>query len=230
MKALKLVASLATLLVCNLGHAAVFNFADLTYDGHANHGFLPTNGIVCTGGDLCSSNIDGGVLGGKLTFVSGGLTVNAVGSYNGQTATAMQDHENAYNPATLVGAGLGVYHVAHDNSDDNIQVGETLTLTFNQTVEITNIGLRADGHNASGWTNGATFLLDGVSTALPKNVGAINGLTLVGTQFTFAAGGRVPDQFYLASITAQAVPEPESLALVAIGAAGLLLASRRRSK
>lgn len=228
MKITSAISALALTLACGLSHATVFNFADLTFDGHANHGFLPTNGIICTGGDLCGSNVDGGVLGGKLTFVSGGLTVNATGSYNGQIATAMQDHDDGYNATTMVGAGLGVYHVAHDNSDDNIQLGETLTLTFDQTVSITSIGLRADGHNATGWINGATFLLDGVSTPLPKNVGAINGLNLVGKQFTFAAGGIKPDQFYLASVTAQAVPEPAELALIAAGIAGLLAARRRQ--
>ena len=59
--------------------AASFDFANLTWNGSVNSGFLPTDGVKCTGGDLCSSNVNGNVLNDDLTFTSGGLTVKATG-------------------------------------------------------------------------------------------------------------------------------------------------------
>ena len=40
-------------------HAAKFDFGDLEWRDKANAGFLPTSGAhSCTGGDLCSSDLD----------------------------------------------------------------------------------------------------------------------------------------------------------------------------
>jgi hypothetical protein len=96
----------------------VFDFANLKYSGGINTGFLPTDGIACSGGDLCSSNIASS-LSGDLSFTNGGLTVHAKGSYNGGAfgsgAAVVQDHENGYNGKLsgkdAIGAGLGVYHL-----------------------------------------------------------------------------------------------------------------------
>lgn len=90
-------AALATALLPSA--AASFDFANLKYNGIVNSGFLPSDGIPCTGGDLCNSNVNGGVLNGDLTFSSGGGTVYATGSYNGNMAAVVQDHENGYNAA-----------------------------------------------------------------------------------------------------------------------------------
>ena len=221
-------AALATALLPSA--AASFDFANLKYNGIVNSGFLPSDGIPCTGGDLCSSNVNGGVLNGDLTFSSGGVTVYATGSYNGNMAAVVQDHENGYNAANKIGAGLGVYHLSNNSSDDNITVGEMLTLTFSQMVNLTSISLRSDGHNVSGWNAGSTFLFNGASMALPIGVGDI-ALNFTGTQFTFAYGGRNPDQLYLSGLTATQVPEPGTLALMlaGLGATGFV-ARRRRSR
>lgn len=188
--------------------------------------FLPTDGVACTGGDLCSSNVDGNVFGDDLTFTDGGITALATGSFSGGVASAVQDHENGW--SATVGAGLGVYHKSGDSSDDNITSGETLTITFDQVVTLTSIGLRSEGHNFTSWGAGKTFLLDGVSTLLPQNVGSI-AVNMTGQVFTFAYGGTNADQFYLSSLTAVPVPEPESWAmmLAGLGVVGFML--RRRT-
>jgi hypothetical protein len=209
--------------------AADFDFANLTYNSGSNSGFRPTDGVACTGGDLCSSNVDGGVLSGDLTFVSGGLTAFATGSFMGGVAAVVQDHENGYNPSTHIGAGLGVYHQAGNNSDDNITNGEKLTLTFDHLVTLTNIGLRSDGHDL-GWASGSTFLLNGVSTLFPSSTGSLS-TAMTGTTFTFEFGGAKASQFYLSSVTAvSAVPEPGSLALMLSGLGVIFTIGRRRAR
>ena len=111
-----------------------------------------------------------------------------------------------------------MYHLSGDSGDDNITLGEKLTITFDQIVNLSSIDLRSEGHNFTGWAANATFLLNGVSTLLPQGVGLI-ALNQTGSVFTFEFGGATPDQFYLASMTAAApaVPEPETYALMAAG-------------
>lgn len=231
--------------------AATFDFANLTYDGSGTAlsdfaGFKPTSGTFCTGGDLCSSNVNGGVLGGNLSYQSGGITVLATGFYNGGTASVVQDHDNGYNGllfgSTANGAGLGVYHRVNptDNSDDNITAGEMLKLSFDQVVTLSDVGMRAEGHNTTSWltnasfeysTNGTTW----ISALLPDNnvVGNANAgrfvLGLTGQDFYFRYGGTSPiDQFYISSVTVAAVPEPEIYALMGLGLGLMGFMARRR--
>lgn len=211
-------------------HAAKFDFGDLEWRHNANTGFLPTAGAhSCTGGDLCSSDVDHGRLGGSLVYTSDFLTATATGWYDGRQVAAIQDHENDY-PKNE--AGLGVYHQSGNSSDDNITKGESLVLTFSKPVYLSDIGLRADGHNTTGWRSGATFLfsVDGgapESMLLPKGTGEIDGLDVFGTTFTFSYGGAKADQFYLSDMTVTAVPEPAVAALMLAGLG--LFAARRRA-
>jgi hypothetical protein len=195
--------------------------------------FLPIDGVPCTGGDLCSSNVDGNVRNGDLRFKSGGITAWATANFDNGVAAVVQDSESRWTDRK--GAGLGVYHRTRDNSDDNITLGEMLTITFDQVVRLMEIELRSEGHNFTNWTRDATFLLDGVRTALPLGTGLIN-LDKTGKVFTFAfdglAAGRTSapstgDQFYLSAMTVQTVPEPGTYAMVLLGLVALGSISRR---
>ena len=196
---------------------AVFDFYKL---GRGAGDFLSSDGIACTGADRCSSNVDAGVRNGDLTFSAGGITARATGTHNGQVAATVQDSDAGWTAS--IGAGLGVYHASGQTDDDNITAGEQLTLTFDRIVRLTSIGLRAEGHNFTGWDSNATFLFNGASMLLPDNVGRV-ALDLVGQSFTFAYGGSFADQFYLASMSVAevpaqiTVPEPGSLALLLAG-------------
>lgn len=195
---------------------AVLPAAAVSFDfDHLGRGaaldFLPTDGINVTGGDLASSNVHLGNFDGDLNYTVGDLTATVTGTYFGEEAAVVQDSTSNWTDTR--GAGLGVYHAPVDRSDDNITDGELLTITFNRVVTITSIGLRAEGHNFTGWTPGATFLLDGGNTALPIGIGSIN-VEKTGTAFTFSYGGDTPDQFYVASLEVQEVPEAGATAVL----------------
>lgn len=221
----------------------VFDFANLKYSGSTFSGFVPTDGIFCSGGDKCSSDITS-TLGGDLTFVKNGITVQASASYNGGAygvnAAVVQDHENSYNGGDglklsgtdVLGAGLGVYHVKNDNSDDNIMAKESLKLHFDKVVTLSAIALRSDGHKTTDWVTGATFQYSYNGTTwndalLPKNVGLLP-LNHTGQDFYFRFGGAKADQFYLSAVSVTAVPEPETFALLLAGMGLVGFAARRR--
>ena len=207
-----------------------FDFANLTFIGNVNAGFLPSDGVPCTGGDLCSSAVPS-VFDGDLNYTIGSITATATGTFNAGVAAVVQDHENNYNKINRIGAGLGVYHIPNDTSDDNITTGEVLTITFDQVVTLSQIDLRSEGHNVTNWIANATFLFNGSNTLLPAGTGSISGLNLVGTVFTFGFGGQTPDQFYLAGMTVAAIPEPGTYAMMLAGL-GLMgfIARRRRER
>lgn len=220
---------LATALACAFALPAVaaqFDFYKLNQPNNSSLDFLPNSSFGCTGNDLCSSDVDGNMFGGSLSYTTGGLTATATGTFNGNTASVVQDSTAGWSATN--GAGLGIYHLTRTNSDDNITTGEKLIIAFDRIVQLTNVGLRSEGHNFNSWDSGATFLFDNVSTLLPQGVGSISPINLIGQVFTFEFGGTKGDQFYLSSLTAFAVPEPESLVLVlaALGAMGLTMQRR----
>jgi hypothetical protein len=223
-------AALALLSVPTFAGTVTFDFAHLA--GSAGD-FRPNEVLnqgywSCTGNDLCSSDLSHGVLGGDLKYTAGGIGVAATGWYkNGSSysqVSVVQDHEPGYNAANQIGAGLGVYHLTNDNSDDNITGNEKLILTFNQDVKLNSLILRSDGHDTS-WVNNSTFLFNGVSTKLS---GTVSNLNLIGRTFSFEYGGSKADQFYLGGVVVSPVPEPETYAMLLLGLGALGLVARRR--
>jgi len=200
----------------------LFDFSNLALSGNVNVGFLPADGVACSVGDLCSSDITT-VLNGDLTFLKDGITVLATASFNGGVAAVVQDHENGRNFAAGLGAGLGVYHQKNNNSDDNITLGESLSIRFDQDVTLANVYLRSEGHNTS-WIRSATLLLNGQQTALNGTLDTHNLFVQKGTAVTFAfngnpSDGMSADQFYLGGMSVTAVPEPGTYALMLVGLA-----------
>jgi|GEM_PF-1019972 len=247
-----LIALIVALTASTSSFAATFDFANLKN----GTGFLPTDGINCTGGDKCSSNVNGGNLGGDLNFTSGGITVAATGYYDDPNiqgnvysqVAVVQDHDDGYNGllygSTAKGAGLGVYHKSGDNGDDNITGGEMLKLSFDRTVMMSEFGMRAEGHNTTAWRTNGTFQysIDGlswISALLPDNnvagVGNANAgrfqLGLTSKDFYFRYGGTTPDQFYISSATVSAVPLPPAFALMlpALGMFGFISRRKRQT-
>ncbi len=239
MKILNILAVALTSLIVAVPASATtvtYDFANLQLNGSNNVGFLPVeilkSGYWQCGGDICSSKLSDPVnpFGGDLKYTAGGITTTATSYYfnNGiwNQATAVQDAENNYNALNRIGAGLGVYHLINDGSDDNITANEKLILTFATAVRLSALSLRSDGHRTT-WTPGATFLFNGVNTVL---AGDINGLDIVGTEFTFDFGGDHPDQFYLGGMTVSAVPEPSIYALLMAGLGAMCLIGNRRKQ
>lgn len=219
---------LTALMLTSTGvNALTFDFAKLHAPNLVTDTLPISTYFNCTGHDICSADHNNSLAGGSLVYSTGGVSATATGYYNGNLATAVQDSENAYSTANKIGAGLGVYHVFKDNSDDNITTGESLTIVFDEVVNLTGISLRSEGHNVTGWIPSATFLFNNTDTALAGDI----ALNEVGTTFTFAFGGTKADQFYLSGLTFETmIPEPSSYALMLAGLSLLGFASRRSAK
>jgi hypothetical protein len=143
----------------------------------------------------------------------------------------VQDHI-ASGEKTQGGAGLGVYHQSGITSDDNITTGETLKMSFNQTVYLSNFGLRAEGHTANWGTNPGSFQYrsEGMTNWITQTLAANVAPKLTGKVFYFRdVSPNAADQFYLGTMSVTAVPEPESYAMLIAGL-GLVASIVRRRK
>lgn len=137
-------------------------------------------------------------------------------------------------------AGLGVCETlagpapapCGPGADDNINAGESVTLTFSEEVSLSAFSFSGEEHvslNASLSTlliNGISFTFADVFNFTPAVAAAVANLLSV----TFAYGGSAPAEFYINSFSATPVPLPAAAPLLLAGIAGLGLAGRKKKR
>ena len=233
--------------VCAFGataaSAATFDFIAIA-DGAS---FTDTNNVVRPGGEAgWNTRVGAGV---GILDVGSGISVIATGT--GTNVNGGETSLEAYFDDDEAGLGVcgntsgtssskGPGQCAPSNDDNVGAMGgsanagdgtfETLTLTFNHIVEITEILFKAEGH---GLFTG-NVKINGVDTAIAGGtwVGSI-----VGSVFDFdyipVAPGTSPNatnEFYIGYVTASKVPVPAALPLLMVGLGGLGVMGRRKRK
>lgn len=197
-------------------------------------GFALVAGLVASANAtvISFSNLADNILGeGPISsYTTGGLTI---------TFTAMKGANNASAYLDFGNAGLGVcgqtlapssnpsVNECNPSSDDNITVGEFVTLKFSKDVTITNTSY--NNNHDGGLGAGNKILVNGVAkgTVLNSSLGVVNDSYVLGagTGITY---GYCNQQYYLSSITVEAVPEPTTLGLFGLGLAMVGFAIYRR--
>jgi hypothetical protein len=166
-----------------------------------------------------------------LSETNGGVTL----TFDGIGGLAYYDSVSSGRPA-----GLGVCGAVNaasqciTASDDNVTAGESVTLVFDQLVNISGLVFRSEGHflvdqslNAKQLVSSETLLINGVEFTF----GAAQTATFTGLRsINFAFGGSSADEFYLSALTATPVPVPAALPLLLAGLGGLGVMARRKRK
>ena len=235
-KATALAAGVAvtTLVGAQGASAATFNFVDIADGGS----FTDTDNVGQTGGEADWDTIVGAGL-GILDTVSGISVVGSASASDNSSLVAYFDSGNA---------GLGVCGVltgsgqCNPSNDDNVgalggssnsgdSTFETLILTFSESVNLTDVLFRSEGHHVF---NG-TVTINNTSTVISG--GSWLG-SLIGSVFTFqydpidcggGTGCGSSNEFYIEAATVAPVPVPAAglLLLTALGGLGVM---RRRRK
>lgn len=189
-------------------------------------GSVPTD--YCSGVDRCGEPMT------FSTLIGGTLTVTATddgnGAKNSTNGIVYQDLSPNY-------GGLGV--VSRNESTgaktggDEINWGDTLTLSFANQVKIVGFHFWDKDHAASDLNSGDQFGLsiDGGATqflSLSNFPWYGDGSTLIGNSFTFSYKN---EDYYLGAVKVAAVPaipEPQTYALMLAGLGAVAYVARRR--
>lgn len=205
--------------VPTVARAATFDFAAMAEAFYASNSYEPTWAQMTSGS------------GGMLS--DGGIDVTASATYFGGAANPFFDSSTGMGGRV---AGLGVCHESSCStnvsgaitSDDNLGLGEVLTLQFSQTVAVTNMFVRDEEHYPIG-ASGAilALMINGMSFYATNGIVNLTGLLASDTFAIQTVEGGLPE-IYLSSASVTAVPIPTSGLLLMGGLAGLLILKRRR--
>lgn len=170
----------------------------------------------------------------SFSTVSGGWTQDGITVY--ASATTGEAYLDSGFGSPLLNAGLGVCQtwdsagLCTPSSDDNVQAGETLVLSFSTKVQIDQIILRDANHNLFVLNDTISFTGQSASGLYTVGIGSTFLTFGQGTLWNFEVGGRVLKDFYIASITVSAVPLPAGGLLLLTALGGMAVARRRRKK
>ena len=169
------------------------------------------------------------------SIVAGGWTQDGITVFPSATGGA-DAYLDAGFGSPLKPAGLGVCKIwdaagqCTPSSDDNVQTGETLILSFSTKVQIDQIVLRDAEH--------VLFVLNDTINFVGQNASGLYTVGLgnpfltfgQGTLWSFNIGGRSPKDFYIASITVSAVPLPAGGLLLLTALGGIAAVRRRKTR